>query len=118
MNKNVLKKKITNRIKRKKRVRAKISGSETLPRVSIYRSNRYLMAQAIDDTKGVTLVGLHSKTIDARANKDGAVKLAAEFAKKLKEKNITSIVFDRNGYRYHGVVAAFGDALRENEIKF
>ena len=118
MNKKVLKKKLTNRIKRKKRVRAKISGCETLPRVSIHRSNRYLMVQAIDDTKGVTLVGLNSKTINARANKEGAKALAVEFAKRLKEKNIDSIVFDRNGYRYHGVVAAFGDALRENEIKF
>ncbi len=118
MNARVLKKKLTNRIKRKKRVRAKISGSATLPRVSIFRSNRYLTVQAIDDTTNTTIVGLNSKTIGKRANKEGAEALAAEFAKKLKEKNIDSIVFDRNGYQYHGVVAAFGDALRSNEIKF
>jgi large subunit ribosomal protein L18 len=61
---------------------------------------------------------MNSKAISARANKAGAEALAAEFAAKLKEKNISSIVFDRNGYQYHGVIAAFGDALRANEIKF
>ncbi len=118
MNARVLKKKLTNRIKRKKRVRAKISGTATLPRVSIFRSNRYLSVQAIDDASNSTIVGLNSKSIGQRANKAGAEALAAEFAKMLKEKNIDSIVFDRNGYQYHGVVAAFGDALRNNEIKF
>lgn len=118
MNARVLKRKLANRLKRKKRVRSKISGSAELPRVSIYRSNRYLTVQAIDDKSGVTLVGLNSKTINQRANKAGAEALAAEFAGKLKEKGITSIVFDRNGYRYHGVIAAFGDTLRSHEIKF
>ncbi len=118
MNARVLKKKLANRLKRKRRVRAKISGTAELPRVSVFRSNRYLTVQAIDDTAGVTLVGMNSKTIGQRANKAGAQALAAEFAKKLKEKGIESIVFDRNGYQYHGVIAAFGDALRANEIKF
>jgi large subunit ribosomal protein L18 len=118
MNARVLKSKLANRLKRKRRVRAKISGSATLPRVSVFRSNRYLTVQAIDDTAGTTIVGLNSKTIGAKANKEGAEALAKEFAAKLKEKNISSIVFDRNGYQYHGVIAAFGDALRANEIKF
>jgi large subunit ribosomal protein L18 len=118
MNARVLKSKLANRIKRKRRVRAKISGTATLPRVSVFRSNRYLTVQAIDDQAGVTLVGMNSKSINHKANKEGAAALAAEFAKKLKEKNIEQIVFDRNGYRYHGVIAAFGDALRSNEIKF
>jgi len=118
MNARVLKSKLANRLKRKKRVRSKISGTAELPRVSIFRSNRYLTVQAIDDVARVTLVGMNSKSINQRANKEGAVALAAEFAAKLKEKGIERIVFDRNGYQYHGVVAAFGDALRANEIKF
>ena len=118
MNARVLKSKLANRLKRKKRVRSKISGTAELPRVSIFRSNRYLTVQAIDDAAGVTLVGMNSKAIGQRANKEGATALAAEFAAKLKEKGIEKIVFDRNGYQYHGVVAAFGDALRANEIKF
>ncbi len=118
MNAKVLKSKLANRLKRKRRVRSKISGTAELPRVSVFRSNRYLTVQAIDDTTGTTLVGMNSKAISAKANKEGAVALANAFAAKLKEKNISAIVFDRNGYRYHGVIAAFGDALRANEIKF
>jgi len=118
MNAKVLKSKLASRLKRKRRIRAKISGSSTLPRVSVYKSNRYLSVQAIDDTTGTTLVALHSKAIGHKSNKDGAVALAEAFASKLKEANITSIVFDRNGYQYHGVIAAFGDSLRANEIKF
>ncbi|MCK9161166.1 MAG: 50S ribosomal protein L18 [Arcobacter butzleri] len=105
------------RAKRKLKVRSKISGVANKPRVSIFKSNRYLTVQAIDDTAGTTLAGLNSKTLDLRTNKEGAVALAAKFADMLKEKDITEVVYDRNGYVYHGVVAAFADALRENGIK-
>ena len=118
MNAKVLKSKLANRLKRKRRVRAKISGSASLPRVSVFRSNRYLSVQAIDDATGTTITALNSKVIGHKANKEGAAALAEAFAAKLKEAKIDSIVFDRNGYQYHGVVAAFGDALRANEIKF
>jgi len=118
MNAKVLKNKIANRIKRKRRIRAKISGCASLPRVSVFRSNRYLSVQAIDDATATTLCAMHSKTTGHKANKEGASALGAEFATKLKEANLTSVVFDRNGYQYHGVIAAFGNALRANEIKF
>ena len=118
MNAKVLKSKVANRLKRKRRVRAKISGCASLPRVSVFRSNRYLSVQAIDDVASVTLASLNSKSTGHKANKEGAAALAEGFAAKLKEAGITSIVFDRNGYQYHGVIAAFGDALRANEIKF
>ena len=118
MNAKVLKNKVANRLKRKRRVRAKISGSATLPRVSVFRSNRYLSVQAIDDTSSVTLAALNSKSTGHKANKEGAAALAEAFAAKLKEAGLTQIIFDRNGYQYHGVIAAFGDALRANEIKF
>ena len=118
MNARVLKSKLANRLKRKRRVRAKISGSATLPRVSVFRSNRYLSVQAIDDAASVTLCALHSKATGHKANKEGAAALGEAFAATLKKAKITEIVFDRNGYQYHGVIAAFGDALRANEIKF
>ncbi len=118
MNAKVLKSKVAGRQRRKLRIRAKISGSATLPRVSVFKSNRYLNVQAIDDVAGVTLCAANSKSIGHRANKEGAAALGEAFAAKLKEANITNIVFDRNGYQYHGVIAAFGDALRANEIKF
>lgn len=118
MNANVIKRKRALRVKRKLRIRAKIEGSAALPRVTVFRSNRYLSAQAVDDTTGTTLTSIHAKKEGLSANRESAAKLGAAFAKSLKEKGIDSIVFDRNGYQYHGVVAAFGDALRENEIKF
>jgi len=118
MNAKVLKSKVANRLKRKRRIRAKISGSATLPRVSVFKSNRYLSVQAIDDVTSTTLCALNSKSINQKANKEGAAALGEAFAATLKAANISEIVFDRNGYQYHGVIAAFGDALRANEIKF
>ncbi|MBU0721778.1 50S ribosomal protein L18 [bacterium] len=118
MNARVLKSKVANRLKRKRRVRAKISGCASLPRVSVFRSNRFISVQAIDDVTATTLAALHSKTTGHKSNKEGAAALGEAFAAKLKEAGITQIVFDRNGYQYHGVIAAFGDALRANEIKF
>lgn len=117
MRANVLKRKISLRTKRKKRIRAKISGTQTLPRISVFKSNRTLYIQAIDDTKAVTLAAVDGRKIGVKANKEGAKKIAAEFAQVLKTKNITEAVFDRNGYLYHGVIAALAQALRENGIK-
>jgi large subunit ribosomal protein L18 len=117
MNAKVLKNKVANRLKRKRRIRAKISGSATLPRVSVFKSNRYLSVQAIDDASATTICALHSKSTGHKSNREGATALGEAFAAKLKEANISSVVFDRNGYQYHGVIAAFGEALRANEIK-
>ncbi|QCD51709.1 MULTISPECIES: 50S ribosomal protein L18 [unclassified Campylobacter] len=117
MTANVLKRKLALRIKRKKRIRAKISGTTTLPRVSIFKSNRTLYVQAIDDVAAVTIAAADGRKLGVKANKDGAAVLAKEFAKTLKGKGIEEAIFDRNGYLYHGVVAAFADALRENGIK-
>ncbi|MCF6331536.1 MAG: 50S ribosomal protein L18 [Sulfurimonas sp.] len=118
MNAKVLKNKVASRLKRKRRIRAKISGCATLPRVSVFRSNRYISVQAVNDITATTITALNSKDINQKANKEGATALGEAFAAKLKAANISEIVFDRNGYQYHGVIAAFGDALRANEIKF
>ena len=118
MNVKVLKTKSAKRIQRKRRIRAKISGVEAKPRVSVFRSNRYLSAQAIDDVAGNTLAAINSKAHGLKANKADAAKLGETFAKSLKDAGINEIFFDRNGYVYHGVIKEFAEALRANEIKF
>ena len=118
MNAKLIKTKAATRAQRKTRIRGNISGCAARPRVSVFRSNRYLSAQAIDDAAGTTMAAIHSKAAGLSANKEGAAKLGEAFAKTLKDAGINEIVFDRNGYIYHGVVAAFAEALRANEIKF
>jgi len=118
MNIKTMKAKASKRVQRKRRIRAKVNGTAAKPRVSIFRSNRYLSVQAIDDAASVTLVASSTKPLGAKANKEGAATMAADFAGKLKAAGVSEIFFDRNGYIYHGVVAAFADALRANEIKF
>lgn len=109
-------KKITkNKIRKKKSIRKHISGSAVIPRVTVFKSNSYFYAQAIDDDKGVTIVG--SKNTDGKSM-ETTVGFAKTFAAMLKKSKIEKIVFDRNGYNYHGVVKQFADSLRENGIKF
>ncbi|WP_456489457.1 50S ribosomal protein L18 [Caminibacter pacificus] len=107
------------RLKRKRRVRGRISGTADMPRVTIYKSNKYIIVQAIDDMAGHTLAHLNTAHLDEKlpSNIEGAKKAAAIFAEKLKAANVEKVAFDRNGYKYHGVVAAFADTLRENGIK-
>ena len=112
-----LAKKVALRIKRKKRVRGSIFGTAEKPRVSIFKSNKYVSAQAINDVEGVTLAAVSSKAMGLNVNKENAIKVAAQLAENLKAAGIEKVVYDRNGYLYHGVVAAFADALRENGIK-
>ncbi|MDR0579690.1 MAG: 50S ribosomal protein L18 [Campylobacteraceae bacterium] len=116
MREKVLENKLKLRVKRKRRIRAKISGTQDFPRVSVFRSNRYFYAQAIDDINGVTLASVDGKKLSLKANTKDAVELAKIFSQALKDKGIEKAVFDRNGYLYHGVVAAFAQALRDNGI--
>lgn len=117
MTTKVLKRKLALRVKRKKRIRAKISGTAECLRISIFKSNRTVYAQAINDVTGTTLVASDGRKLGLKANKEGAKALAKDLASKLSGKGVTQAVFDRNGYLYHGVVAAFAEALRENGIK-
>jgi large subunit ribosomal protein L18 len=111
-------------LRRRLRVRRKISGTPARPRLCIHRSLRHLYAQVIDDEAGKTLctVTTNTKALkgDAKhfANIAGAQKLGAEVAGKAREKGIELVVFDRGGYRYHGVVKAFADAARAGGLKF
>jgi large subunit ribosomal protein L18 len=111
------------RIIRKERGRKKISGTAEKPRLSFFRGSRSLFAQAIDDMAGKTIVGLatHSKELKSQvknANKDAAKVLGTAFAAKCREKGISAVVFDRGGYKFHGIVKVFADTVRENGIKF
>lgn len=99
----------TNRTKRHNRIRAKVSGTAERPRLCIYKSNRYLEAQVIDDTKGTTL---------AAVKMDDAKKAGQEIAKQAKAKGIEAVVFDRGGFRYTGAIAVLADAAREGGLKF
>lgn len=114
-NKVLARKKIL-RNKRKLRIRNSIFGTATKPRVSVFRSNKYFYAQAIDDQKQVTLACVDGKKMQLGNNKENAKEIAKVFAQTLKGLNIGEVIFDRNGYLYHGVVAAFAESLRENGI--
>lgn len=107
-----------NRIKKKLRIRKKISGTAERPRLSIYKSANNLLVQLIDDVAGKTLVSASTVKSDARGNRENAVKLGQELAQKASKNNISTVVFDRNGYIYHGRVKAFADAAREAGLKF
>jgi len=112
------------RIKRHKRVRKNISGSSERPRLCIFRSLKHIYAQVIDDKEGITLVSL--STLDPEIKKkekyQGNMKAARELgsllAKKLEEKSIKKVVFDRGGYLYHGRVKAVAEGARKGKIVF
>ena len=109
------------RLKRKIHIRKSVSGTIERPRLSVTRSNRALYMQVIDDTKGHTLASVSTLEKDLRAIKatvEGAAQLGEIMGKRLLEKNITTVVFDRNGYLYHGLVKAMADGARKAGVKF
>jgi len=116
MRRKLLKQKNALKQRRAKRTRAKLFGTEEMPRVALFKSNRYLYAQAIDDGKGVTLASVDGKKLEQKANKESAKVIAKAMADALKKANIQKIIFDRRGNKYHGVVSEFADGLRENGI--
>ncbi len=106
------------RIRRKFRSKKKIKGTSERPRLVVYRSNLYLYAQVVDDTKGFTMYGSSTIKIGRPCNIKIAEKFGEEFGKNLVEKGINKIVFDRNGYLYHGKIKAFADAIRKAGVIF
>lgn len=106
------------RLQRKKRVRAKISGTSVQPRLAVFRSLKEIYAQVIDDTNGVTLAAASLKEVKAKNGVEGAKKVGAAIAKKCLAKKINTVVFDRAGYQYHGKVKALADGAREAGLKF
>ena len=108
------------RLRRHKRVRKTISGTQSRPRLNVFRSNKEIYVQVIDDETGKTLVS--SSTAELKIKNGGNIEAAqavgADIAKKCKEKKINTVVFDRGGYLYHGRVEALAEAARENGLKF
>ncbi len=106
------------RLKRRRRVRAKISGTATRPRISVFRSNKGLSAQAVDDRSGRTLVAVnwYEPELRALAKAERTRRSGELLAERVKAAGVSEAVFDRGGYRYHGHVRTFAEALREAGI--
>ena len=117
-------KKINRKLERERRhlrVRRKVSGTAECPRLCIYRSNSNIYAQVIDDVAAVTLVSastLDKEVKTKHANKEAAKEVGALIAKRAIEKNIKSVVYDRGGYVYHGVIKELAEAAREAGLEF
>ena len=107
------------RNKIKTRIRGKISGTAARPRMTVFRSNKSIYVQLVDDTKGVTIASASSKSVDAQGNKSEiAAKVGQLIAERAKAAGIESVVFDRNGYLFHGRVKSLADAARNGGLKF
>ncbi|BBW98176.1 MULTISPECIES: 50S ribosomal protein L18 [Geobacillus] len=110
------------RKKRHARIRKKIFGTAERPRLSVFRSNKHIYAQVIDDTKSATIVSASTLdkefTLDSTNNIEAAKKVGELVAKRALEKGIKQVVFDRGGYLYHGRVKALADAARETGLEF
>jgi large subunit ribosomal protein L18 len=115
---------IVGRERRKLRIRQKISGTSEQPRLSVFRSAKHIYAQVVDDVAGSTLAHASTLSRDVRADvteaskSDAAKKVGQAIAKLLLAKGISKVVFDRNGYLYHGRIRALADAAREAGLKF
>ena len=116
--------KAARRERRKHRIRKRVFGSPERPRLTVFRSCQHLYAQIIDDTRGETVCEASTMSKDLRGAAAGRPNAAAAkvvgvaLAQRAKAKGVTRVCFDRNGYRYHGVVKALGDAARENGLSF
>lgn len=116
--------KLERRIRRKRRIRKRIMGTELKPRLSVFRSLKHIYAQAIDDASGRTIVAASTLDKEIRGklknsgNKGAAAEVGKLIGQRLLNKGLTQIVFDRSGYKYHGRVKALADGLRSTGIKF
>lgn len=112
-------KKAQSRIKRKMHIRKDIFGTAERPRLSVYRSNKHIYAQLIDDVNSLTLVSASDKqSTEKGTNTEKATRVGETVAKLALSKKIETVVFDRNGYKYHGRVKALADAARTAGLKF
>lgn len=113
--------KLSRRQKIKFSIRKKLSGTSERPRLSVFRSNRAIYAQIIDDNQAITIVSASTLDIDKNlksTNVEVATQIGKKLAQKATEKGIQSVVFDRNGYLYHGKVKALAEGAREGGLKF
>ena len=111
-------KKVQRRIKIKFRIRKNVNGTTERPRLSVFRSNKQIYAQVIDDLNGKTLAAASSLGLEKLPKKEQAQKVGELVAKNAQAAGITTVVFDRNGYLYHGRVQELADAARKGGLKF
>jgi large subunit ribosomal protein L18 len=116
-------KKQERRLRIKMRIRKRLSGTHERPRLTVFRSNKQIYAQVVDDVNGITLASASSKVKEIaeqeKINKTEQARLVGKLAAKIAiDKGVTNVVFDRNGYLYHGRVKALADAAREGGLKF
>lgn len=111
---------INRRIRIKRGIRNKVSGTAQRPRLSVFRSNKAIYAQLIDDVTGTTLVSASSKdtSVGGGTKVDQSKKVGIMLADKAKAAKIEAVIFDRNGFRFHGRIAALAEGARENGLKF
>lgn len=108
-------------LRRKRHIRKTLKGTGERPRLTVYKSNKHLYVQVIDDDEGKTLMSMSTRdkgVDDIPKTVEGAEKLGEMVGSRMKENKIETIVFDRNGYRYHGIVKAIADGARKSGIKF
>ena len=110
--------KITNRIRRRNRIRSKISGTALVPRLSVFKSNTSISAQLIDDVKGATIVSVHSREVKGKGLLEKSTLVGKMIAEKAKAKKVLKVVFDRGGFVYAGNVKALADGAREGGLVF
>lgn len=109
------------RDRRRHRVRRKVSGSTARPRLAVYRSNRYIYAQIIDDIDGRTVVAASSQEADMRGERltvETAAKVGSLVGQRAKDAGVSAVVFDRSGYKFHGRIKALAEAAREAGLEF
>lgn len=113
--------KIRRRLKRKKHIRKTVSGTASRPRMTVFRSNRHMYVQVIDDKLGHTLAAAGTGEASLKGLRNcvaDAEKLGEEIGRRCLDKNINQVVFDRNGYKYHGIVKSIADGARKAGVKF
>ncbi len=109
------------RLKKKVRIRKKVFGTSECPRLTVFRSTRHIYAQIVDDSTGSTLAEASTKTAKvsgSTGSRDAAKAIGLELAKRAKDKKVTKVVFDRNGFQYHGRIQSLADGAREGGLGF
>lgn len=114
----MLTKKISSRLSRKRRIRARVTGTSQRPRLTVHRSLTQIRAQIVDDSSGKTLAFASTKEAKAKHTVDGAKAVGTLLAKKAKDAGVSAVVFDRNAYKFHGRVKALAEGAREGGLQF
>lgn len=110
--------KVEKRTRRHARIRAKISGTSEIPRLSVYKSNKHISAQLIDDTSSKTIAGVHSRAVKGKTMMEKAEAVGKAIAEAAKSKKVSKVVFDRGGFIYTGCVKALAEGARAGGLKF